>query len=513
VTNNGPSNQHNGGLQLSQRVIFIALAQASIGLAALSKSLLLTRWLDHLTYGTYLQILMVAQAVPPFLNLGLPDGIFYFASPAAPAQRRKLITRYYGLALGAGVVVILAAVGLRAKIAGWMNNPELLTYAWLMGLYTVGYLLDGLAIPTLVVTDRANALAAVSIAHMLYEVGAVGAAWIADASLAVVISLGIVGLIAKTVVVVSLVVMRGGQKATEGRNSETAPALPATSRQLAYCLPLAFAAGCNWLSRSAARFIVAGLYPPDKFAVFARGAFEVPFVGMAATAITQGIFPNLVVLAQEQKNDQFVRLWQSALRRSALIVFPLAALIAVVSRQLIVLLFSEKYAESVPIFQVFIVLLPVRIAVYSHVLRALGLSYHVLVASAVGLISNTVLSWSLCQGLSLEGAAWGTVVGEMLTVGLILGIISRKLAVSLTALMPWGKLIHLVLVLTGPTAVAVVVNLLLGQTTYAIFPVGGVFAVAYYVVGRRSGAINDRDVQLVGQWVGWVRPGRRRPSP
>jgi hypothetical protein len=78
VENSGTKPKTTSGGLLSRRVMLIAVAQTSIALSALLKSLLLTRWFDRATYGTYMQILMVAQSIPPFLNLGLPDGIFYF---------------------------------------------------------------------------------------------------------------------------------------------------------------------------------------------------------------------------------------------------------------------------------------------------------------------------------------------------------------------------------------------------------------------------------------------------
>lgn len=511
MDNSGPNRKAAGGGLVSRRVAMIAVAQASIALSGLLRSLLLTRWFDRATYGTYTQILMVAQSVPPFLNLGLPDGIFYFGSASNPIRRRLLILYYYAVALAPGLLIVVLAGLLRVRVAEWMNNPDLAAYGLLMGLYTVAHLYEGMSIPSLVTTNRPRLLAVLSICHTCYDVGAVGIAWLLDGSLATVVALGTVGIATKVLIVLGLVV--ASHPAAESEDKWQRAELPSLGRQVAYCLPLAFAAGCGWLRRSVARFIVAGLYPPAQFAVFARGAFELPLVGMAATSMSQGIFPSLVTLARNKEYTEFVSLWKSAIYRTAVVIFPVAAIVAVLSEQMMVLLFSEEYLDSTPFFRLFLLLLPIRITIYTYILRALGMSYHVLGVSIIGLIANTALSWSLCLALGPIGAAWGTVTGEALVVLMILVMVGRGVHIPLSRLMPWGRLLHLVLVLVPPTAVAWLLNLALGQGSAAILPVGVLFTTLYYLVGRHSKAIDQRDVDLIRGWLKQaLAPKRNRGS-
>ena len=507
MENSGTKPKTTSGGLLSRRVMLIAVAQTSIALSALLKSLLLTRWFDRATYGTYMQILMVAQSIPPFLNLGLPDGIFYFGSAATPARRRMLIIYYYVVALAPSVLIVLLSGLLRLKVADWMTNPDLAAYAWLIGLYTVAHLFEGMTIPTLVTTARPRLLAVLSVVHTIYDVGAIGVAWLLDSSLSVVIGLGIAGIAAKVLIVLSVVL--ADRSSASAKQDATDEQLPSLGRQVAYCLPLAFAAGCGWLRRSVARFIVAGLYPPAQFAVFARGAFELPLVGMAATSMTQGIFPDLVALAKKDDYHSFVGLWKEAIYRTAVVIFPVAAIVAVLSEQLMVLLFSEKYVDSTPIFQIFLLLLPIRISIYTYILRALGMSYHVLGVSVVGLAGNAALGWAMCLKLGPSGAAWGTVSGELLVVIAILVMIWRRVQIPVSRLMPWGRLLHLLLVLVVPTAVALLLNWSLGHGTVAMLVVGTAFSVLYYLLARYSGAIAQRDVDMVR---GWIQQAFRRPQ-
>ncbi len=486
---------------LSKRALLLTIAQGSLTAAVVGKSMLLTRWLDREAFGTFREVVLLAQTIPWLLNLGLPDGIFYFGAPLSPHRRRVLIARSYLMLTLAGAFAVAALYALRENVATWMNNSALSGYSLLAGLYVGACLYDALTVAVLVVTEQAKALAVLSVIHAVYDVGAVAIAWYADTSLTVVLILAIGGLGLKSLGA-AVLALGSSHKSQPGAGEwDDSARVPGPKTEFAYCLPLALAGAFAWLRRSAARFIVSGTHGPAEFAVFERGAVEVPFVAVITLSIARAILPEMVRFWKGQRVGPFVSLWKRAVRKSALVIWPIAGMMAVLAERVIVLLYSQRYAESTPIFRIFLVLLPLRVAIFGYVLRACGLSVQESIVAGLGLLVNVAFGWELCVAIGPAGAAWGAVIGEVFTVVVLLVLIGRATHVGFRELLPWGDLGRLAAALVVPTAVGLILERQLAGLVTGILAVGVVFTVLYILGGRLCGAIQDDDIQMVRSWL------------
>jgi len=186
-------------------------------------------------------------------------------------------------------------------------------------------------------------------------------------------------------------------------------------------------------------------------------------------------------------------LWHQTTLRLALIFFPLTALLLVLGRDLILVLFTSAYAASVPIFLVWSlsILFPVlqtdgvlRVFARTRVLLLVNIARLLLIAGSI--------SWSLST-FGLMGAVLVTLAGMVVAKGLMLFEVSRLLRVGIGDLLPWRKLLATAGLAAAAAAPAWAVmkaldthplaGLLVAGTTYAL-----IYLAAIAGIGRWRGA-------------------------
>jgi O-antigen/teichoic acid export membrane protein len=183
--------------------------------------------------------------------------------------------------------------------------------------------------------------------------------------------------------------------------------------------------------------MVSRFFDTAAYAVYAVGAIEIPLVGLLQASVNDVLFPEVVRLHRQGQRDALLRVWQTAIARTALVLFPAFFLLMLISRDLIVLLFSAKYQGSVLIFRVYLLLIPLRLTTFGLLLRAAGRTKYDLWGSLCALAANVGLGLLLLNLIGISGPAWATVLSLLVLVAFLLAMTSRHLCFRLRDLLPW----------------------------------------------------------------------------
>jgi hypothetical protein len=165
--------------------------------------------------------------------------------------------------------------------------------------------------------------------------------------------------------------------------------------------------------------------------------------------------------------------WRDAVRRLVLVFVPLVGLLVVGARDLIVLLFTDVYVKSVPIFMIWSVAFLLAALPVDGVLRVHADTRYLLFVGLAKLGLVMVLAPLFIARLGLAGGVAAALVAILAGKILALARIRSRLRAPLAVLLPWADLagVTLIAALSGLAA-------LLAQRALELPPLSSLVATA-----------------------------------
>ena len=450
----------------------------------------LARLLSPTDLGGYRQLFLIYSTFSAILIMGIPHSILYFL-PRQKSSQEKIayISRLMNLSFGLSLLFALILYFLRLPIATWFHNPALSSLLIIYSIYPIfmfssslyNYLMLGLS----------NAASAAK--FTLFSV-------FSDA----VLILG-VALITKDLhfITVAVVVSASLQwiytKLSLRRyHSFQAPSWDFLKTQFSYALPLGISSMVGMLSVQLDKFVISSYFDPAAFAVFSIGAMELPFVSIFTNSINSVLLPEMS--AQNNASDMAMR-YRAAVRKNALVIFPLAALFFLFAKPIFGLLYGSKYLAAVPYFKVYLLVLPLRIASFGIIFMALGKTKQVMLNSILTLALNLVLNIILVKRLGMMGAALATVIVTWLSMGVYLIWMKAFLKLKLSAFFALWPVFKTAVAVMG-AAVLAHLSLRFCSNQYLGYACAlTAFLAVYLVLGYSFQAILPYDLLLAKSFI------------
>src|SRR5262249_29678012 len=113
-------------------------------------------------------------------------------------------------------------------------------------------------------------------------------------------------------------------------------------------------------------YFVSHYFDPAMFAIYAVGCFQLPLLGMLAASFANALNPELAKHKQANDHAAIINLWMDVTRKLALFFVPTFAVLLVLRREFITILFPA-YEASVPIFAIYLFSVLLGIAIHLHV--------------------------------------------------------------------------------------------------------------------------------------------------
>jgi O-antigen/teichoic acid export membrane protein len=496
--------------RLVDQVGILSLGNAAALVLQTLLGIFLARYWTREAYGSYLQVTMVVATVSPILFLGIPSSLYYFLPRYADHRRERVLVQSMALLLSLGVLGALGVGLLAGPLAEVLNNPHLAPAIRWYGLALVGMLPAAAAHPLLVGRERFHAATLVVVAQALADTLVTAVAVLAGASLEALAA----GLAAAHIVVGGAVCAIA--LAEVGGPRGVAAAWPVDrallAEQLRYAVPFATSTHIGTFGRFVDRYIIGAAFAPALFAVYAVGARQVPVFPLLLSSISIVLQQRFTALHREGRTADILPLWQTAMRKQALLVLPLAALLFVLADPFVTGLYSEQYRDSVPVFQIYLGLLVLKIATWPIVLTAVGETRLLLVGSLVSLAASVVVSLALVRPLGLLGPAIGAVAGPVVVAIYYQYRTGRILGVSWRRLVPWWDVLR-VASAAAVAALPLVPFSTVGDPVLAV-AAGTAYVLLFALIAAAIGVFRLDDVAFLGRWLGLDGArGRRRWGP
>ncbi len=182
----------------------------------------------------------------------------------------------------------------------------------------------------------------------------------------------------------------------------------------------------NRLSYDVDLLIVSTMQGMQAFAFYAIGAFELPLVGILRKTSSTIAKPRLVALYREQRVDEVMELFREVVRKISVIALPCFVFLLMMSEPFIRSLFTDAYLPSVPIFRVYLLLIPLSCAAFNILIQTTGNTRPVMVLSLIYIVMSIPMNVIFLHWLGLIGPAIATVVCKICLAAAQLRVVTQR---------------------------------------------------------------------------------------
>jgi O-antigen/teichoic acid export membrane protein len=175
-------------------------------------------------------------------------------------------------------------------------------------------------------------------------------------------------------------------------------------------------------------FIVTSRFDESTFAIFRYGARELPLATLLANALSSAMLP---VFAVKEKLKENLMQLKGSVRRLMHFLFPLTAVLLLVSHPVFPVLFNPAFKESATIFNIYLLLIISRLLMPQTILNGLKHTNPIMLASLLELLLNVSLSLLFVQFWGIAGIAFATFIAYIFEKLYLVIVVQRKLNIRL----------------------------------------------------------------------------------
>lgn len=180
-------------------------------------------------------------------------------------------------------------------------------------------------------------------------------------------------------------------------------------------------------------FIVTSYFDEETFAVFRYGARELPLAMLLANALSNAMLPDF---AKEKQLTQNLQKLKESVTRLVHWLFPVTALMLLISHPVFPIIFNPRFAESATIFNIYLLIIISRLLLPQTLLNGLKISKPIMIAAFLELILNVSLSLILVKFYGIAGIAFATFIAYLFEKIYLSVVVKKKLNVALSEYIP-----------------------------------------------------------------------------
>jgi O-antigen/teichoic acid export membrane protein len=416
---------------------FLLVVGRTVGFAAsFIIPVLLVRTFNQAEFGTYKQLFLIYGTLYGLAQFGMAESLYYFV-PRKPHEAGPYIANTL-LTLALAGMSCLALLWLaEERVAQWLSNPQLAEHVGLLGAFLVLMLVS--AVFEIVMVARKQHLTAA---------WTYGASDVTRTILLVIPAFvhgGLRGVLWGGVAFAALRVLAMLRWLAKEFGRDLRPNRRLWKYQLAYALPFALAVGIEVLQANLHQYVVASKFDAVTFAIYAVGCLQIPLVDLITTSTANVMMVKMAEDSLQDHKEMALALWHHTMARLALLIFPLAVVLVLLSRDVIITLFTATYVASVPIFMAWTLTIVPAVFCVDAVLRAHAQTRFLFAMNMLRLaLVVSLISWCLST-FGLVGAVLVTLLATAIVRVLSIVRIARVLETSMARVLPWGTLTSIAL--------------------------------------------------------------------
>ena len=277
--------------------------------------------------------------------------------------------------------------------------------------------------------------------------------------------------------------------------------------QMNFSLPLGFSSLVSKINRYVDKFVVSILLPAAAYAEYTIGAQEVPIIRVIPFAVGSVLISRYVAFQLEEKKEELLELWYKGIEKVSLLVIPLTILSIVIASDLIALIAESEgnsYRNAVLPFQIYNLIVLMRVTHYGSILQAFGDTKGVFYLSLNLVIANIVLSIPLTMLYGINGTAVGTLVANTYNWIITLRRIGGHMDLPAYKVLPFPfylKVLGTSILVAGPVWYSRVAFIATESNIMGLVFTMSLFLILFSAIATLFGVIRAEDWHKFREWL------------
>ncbi|MEP6501849.1 MAG: oligosaccharide flippase family protein, partial [Betaproteobacteria bacterium] len=283
--------------------------------------------------------------------------------------------------------------------------------------------------------------------------------------------------------------------------------------QLNYAVPLGLMSLVGLLGGYLDRGIVATRFSPSDYAIYSVGALEIPLDAIFQASVATVLRASMPALIRDGRHDEVIRLLREGVRKLSLIVLPCFVFLFGFAYEFITVLFTPEYVRSVPVFRIYLFLMPLNMFILSPVPPAYGrtrINFNVVVVVTA---IHVVLSFVLLHWIGFYGPALSAISTSYLLSTFYFIYACRLTGGTVATLLPLATFARVLLCSGVAVTVAKLALANYLHTFAGLVAAGAVFSVIELALCFACGVFTSADRALARRWLARLASmGRRKAA-
>ncbi len=402
-------------------------------IATFAMPLFLTRFLSKSEFGLYSQFYILINFLTVIFSLGIQSNLYFFY-PKATDQQQKSIVIHTVLFLFLFTIIAIGIVNLPWLSRFIIGKGELINYTGFISLGIL-FLLPVIIIEPLYVARADNLTSvfyppAVVLSRLIFVI-TFAVIW---QSLISIMS-GIIFAALLCFVFVIFYALNGIEVSRIRHYINPGLAL----EQFRYSWPFGLALVLNTLALQFDKIISISFLTPAAFATYAIAFYGIPGVEQVYQSLSQVYLIKMAEKHHENKPAEISEIYKSLVTKTYSFSVPAIILVSLYAKRIIVLFFTDKYMDAIPLFRIYILSFLLFMLGAGLLLRATDRTILSLKAYFFSSILTIPLTYFLIKNYGIWGGLTSAMISIILPKSIQLRYEMKLIGSNVRSYFPWKK--------------------------------------------------------------------------
>lgn len=423
-------------MKLLKQSIVLTFSKGIRAVATLIFTMYVARAFSKFEFGTYKQIMLIANIFVGILPMGIPLTVSYYYKNLKSSDINKLISNSIIWLNISSIIASIILILVKVQIGRLVNNVEIVKYIYLLVMYILIIVISSFYENLFICSNSTKSLAIIylvySVAYVLFPILVIKTTKNLFYLMIIIDLLECIRVLAMSVFIFRKL------------NFKFIIDYAFLKKQFLYAVPLGLASIVQVINGYIDNITISKFYSPAEYAVYAVGATDIPLIGIITVSVTSVILPIMSKAYNSDNNKKkMIHIWKEAMVSTSLVIFPIFFILLYYHNGYIEFIFSKQYLDSAKVFVVYLLKFPLAITTFSTILIIIGNNRYILVNTIIIIILNIILNIIFVNIFGFIGPAISNCTVQFIGVYLQLSKIKKSINIKISNLIPYKKLLFL----------------------------------------------------------------------